>query len=60
MSAAVEMRDLVAEAYPNWFKIVSKTYVAIVDHLPWTWGAFVYYGDWGRLPEPVGARARHA
>jgi processive 1,2-diacylglycerol beta-glucosyltransferase len=39
----VEMRDLVAEAYPNWFKIVSKTYVAIVDHLPWTWGAFY---DW--------------
>lgn len=42
-SVEIEVRDLLAETYPAWFRLISRTYLGIVDHLPQVWGAFY---DW--------------
>jgi processive 1,2-diacylglycerol beta-glucosyltransferase len=42
-SVEIETRDLLAETYPVWFKLISRAYLGIVDHLPGVWGAFY---DW--------------
>lgn len=42
-SVEIETHDLLAETYPNWFKLISRTYLTIVDRFPKVWGAFY---DW--------------
>jgi processive 1,2-diacylglycerol beta-glucosyltransferase len=42
-SVEIETRDLVAETYPNWFKLINRTYLTIVDRFPKIWGTFY---DW--------------
>ena len=42
-SVEIEMRDLLAETYPVWFKLISRTYLRIVDQFPQVWRAFYDY-----------------
>ena len=42
-SVEIETRDLVAETYPIWFKLINRAYLTIVDGFPKIWGTFY---DW--------------
>ncbi len=38
--AKVEVHDLLATTYPILFKVILKSYLAIVNRVPWVWGYF--------------------
>lgn len=43
--AKVELRDLLAETYPVWFKMTGAAYLGLVNHAPRAWGLMYQWLD---------------